>query len=257
MSRPFLFLLLLLQGVPAPGQGGGAPAGDPRDVLLAARHAVEGDSVARVRGRWEQAVRRAPVDRAAQLGLATLARLTNDYAAADRAYAALVATDPARDDAVGAYARVGRALNYRAQNLVPQTVAAMDTARVALAAARRPELLAPMLEYLATQRPAAARQPAIDSGFAALGPADSVAIGEMHCARAAVDVTSDFARRAAAADTGLAIARRTGLRSNEAACHHSRAIVFLEQGLIESAIERLVIADSLFARAHNSRCVPP
>jgi hypothetical protein len=68
------------------------PAVDSARVILhEAQRAVEADSVNRLRGRWEARLRQRPGDEGATLGLATLARLTYDYPAAERHYGALVA----------------------------------------------------------------------------------------------------------------------------------------------------------------------
>ena len=56
----------------------------PRDVVQSAERSVQDDSVAAVRARWTEALRRDSTDRAAALGLASLARLTYDFATAER-----------------------------------------------------------------------------------------------------------------------------------------------------------------------------
>ncbi len=83
-----------------------------RDVVRQAIHAVEGDSVAPLRTEWSARVSRDSSDRAALLGLATLARLTYDYPAADRLYSRLFNADSLRPDSYTAYARLGRAWSF-------------------------------------------------------------------------------------------------------------------------------------------------
>jgi hypothetical protein len=56
----------------------------PRDVVQSAERSVQDDSVAAVRARWTEALRRDSTDRAAAPGLASLARLTYDFATAER-----------------------------------------------------------------------------------------------------------------------------------------------------------------------------
>jgi CHAT domain-containing protein/tetratricopeptide (TPR) repeat protein len=80
-----------------------------RTVVRQAIHAVEGDSVSLVRVRWWARVQQDSTDRAALLGLATLARLTYDYATADRLYPRLFAPDSLHPDPYAAYARLGLA----------------------------------------------------------------------------------------------------------------------------------------------------
>jgi hypothetical protein len=77
-------------------------------VVRLAIRAVEGDSVAAIRSRWSERLGHDSTDRAALLGLATLARLTYDYPASDRLYPQLFA-DSLHPDVYAAYARLGRA----------------------------------------------------------------------------------------------------------------------------------------------------
>src|SRR5687768_7387701 len=82
--------------------------GDPRGVIRAAQRAVQSDSVAVARADWTARLSRDPSDRGAALGLATLARLTYDYPAAERLYRRLIA-DSLRPDRHLALARLGLA----------------------------------------------------------------------------------------------------------------------------------------------------
>jgi tetratricopeptide (TPR) repeat protein len=84
----------------------------PRAVVHQAIHAVEGDSIGPVRARWSGRLLEDSTDRAAALGLATLARLTYDYPAADRLYSRLFNADSLRPDSYAAYARLGRAWSF-------------------------------------------------------------------------------------------------------------------------------------------------
>jgi CHAT domain-containing protein/tetratricopeptide (TPR) repeat protein len=80
-----------------------------RVVVRQAIHAVEGDTVAPVHARWSARLGEDSTDRAALLGLATLARLTYDYPTADRLYPHLFGPDSLHSDPYAAYARLGRA----------------------------------------------------------------------------------------------------------------------------------------------------
>jgi hypothetical protein len=81
----------------------------PRGPSCGRQCAVEGDSVARLQARWSARLRQNASDRAALLGLATIARLTYDYPTADRLYPELFGSDSLRADPYTAYARLGRA----------------------------------------------------------------------------------------------------------------------------------------------------
>ena len=63
----------------------------PRDVVQSAERAVQDDSVATVRARWTEALRRDSTDRAAALGLGSLARLSYDFATAERLLSGILA----------------------------------------------------------------------------------------------------------------------------------------------------------------------
>ena len=89
--------------------GAQAPPETPAAVVRDARRAVEGDSVARVRTRWEQRLRTSAGDPVAALGLATLSRFTYEHAAAERRYRDLLAAGRTKDDRWALYARLGLA----------------------------------------------------------------------------------------------------------------------------------------------------
>jgi hypothetical protein len=80
-----------------------------KDVVRRALLAVEEDSLSSVRIAWSARLQRDPTDRAALLGIATLARLTYDYSTSDRLYPQLFSVDPLHADTYTAYARLGRA----------------------------------------------------------------------------------------------------------------------------------------------------
>src|SRR5262245_24050473 len=85
----YLLLLLLVQSAQVASDS-------PRQIEIEATAAVEGDSVSAVALRWTARAKRDATDWSAAFGLATLARLTYDYATADSAYAALqLVTAPA------------------------------------------------------------------------------------------------------------------------------------------------------------------
>ena len=110
-----VFTLLLLRAVAA-GASLPAPAVDePRYVVREAMLAVRGDSVAAVRARWMARLQRDSADRAAALGLATLARLTYDFVDAEHRYRRLFVSDATRADGYDAYARIGLGLAIESQ----------------------------------------------------------------------------------------------------------------------------------------------
>jgi len=111
----------LLWLAPAVAPCGALPAQDPDDPRAVVRRAValvEGDSTRTGRSRWEARLRRDSTDRAALLGLATVARLTYDYPTAERLYRRLFATGGDAPDRYAVYARLGYAEGFdiRSQN---------------------------------------------------------------------------------------------------------------------------------------------
>lgn len=117
-----------------------APGRSPLVVVLDATHAVEGDSSRVVEARLAQQASRDTGDRAARLGLATIARVTYRYARADSLYLAL---EQGRDD-YALYAGLGRLWGdlfrapfdqtaYRALNLATMARAAGDSSATAQA----------------------------------------------------------------------------------------------------------------------------
>src|SRR3954454_13354347 len=110
MRVPIVFLWLAALAIRAPA-GRPAPPDDPRAVVRAAAAAVRNDSVAAYRARWTHRLAADSTDRAAALGLATLARLTYDYSEANRIYRAMVPAD-GPSDRYAVYAWLGWGQGY-------------------------------------------------------------------------------------------------------------------------------------------------
>ena len=88
--------------------------------------AIEGDSVSKVTARWKARVARDSSDRAAAFGLATVARLTYDYPAAERGYTRLF---NGAHDRYAVYARLGIALGFEMRSFDRDAVSEFDRAR--------------------------------------------------------------------------------------------------------------------------------
>ena len=89
MRQSSLALALLTLALTA----GQAPE-PPRQVMRHARAAVEGDSVPAARSAWSERLSRDSSDRAAILGLATMARLTADDSTARPLYRSCSGSSP-------------------------------------------------------------------------------------------------------------------------------------------------------------------
>jgi CHAT domain-containing protein len=105
--RLFALALSALVPLARPGASLNRAPDDPRTVVRGAAAAVRGDSAAALRSRWQLRLDRDSSDRAAALGLATLARLTYDYPMAERLYRRLASTGPGGEDRYAVYARLG------------------------------------------------------------------------------------------------------------------------------------------------------
>src|SRR5690242_10090189 len=102
---------------------------DPRAVVHDATRAVQRDSAARIAATWQSRVARNANDRAALLGLATVARLSYDYPTAERLYSRIAQVP----DDYAVYAHLGLAEGYESRSI------ARDAAReftLALSASR-------------------------------------------------------------------------------------------------------------------------
>ena len=111
MPRALLAVALSALSTTVPSTHGSQAPEGPRAVVRSAGAAVRGDSAARLRARWQTRLARDSSDRAAALGLATLARLTYDYPLAERLYSRLI-TGAGRADPYAVYARLGVAQGY-------------------------------------------------------------------------------------------------------------------------------------------------
>lgn len=109
MARSLIYLPLALTALQS------APADSPHAVVARAEAEVEGGRAEAAAAEWSARFVRDSADRGARLGLATLARLTYDYARADSLYASLLAREGERAYAIAAYARFGLALGLRAR----------------------------------------------------------------------------------------------------------------------------------------------
>jgi CHAT domain-containing protein len=106
---PGLVPVLLVVLAAAPSVAAPAEPNDPRSVVREATRAVENERAAEARAAWQARLDHDATDRAALLGLATLARLTYDYPAAEALYRRVDAPGSAPHDRFTAYARLGQA----------------------------------------------------------------------------------------------------------------------------------------------------
>jgi CHAT domain-containing protein/tetratricopeptide (TPR) repeat protein len=113
-----------------------SPPEDPRAVVREATRAVESDQTAPLRARWQARLEAVPADRAALLGLATLARLTYDYPAAEALYRRLIGEASTRPDRFTPHALLGQAWGLEERGFSNGAEAQFEHARKAAQAMR-------------------------------------------------------------------------------------------------------------------------
>jgi tetratricopeptide (TPR) repeat protein len=241
-------LLVLLQLVAAPDQPGESPQAIARQALAA----VEGDSAKALAARWATRLQQHPADRAAALGLATLARLRYDYTGARRRYAALDQDPP---DPFAVHARLGLATAFDAQGLQAQADSAF---RRALAGARAigdstAQAMALMnLAYLV------ATLEGIESGMAYLDSARSVLPGrelelltDLHRRHSVLLAVQSDTGATAEAETCARTAASLGARRLQADCLQAAALDLRIRGLADSSLLLLQRAAELQREARD------
>jgi CHAT domain-containing protein/tetratricopeptide (TPR) repeat protein len=226
---------------------------DPRAVVWAATRAVEQDDVKRIETRWRSRVARQPNDRAALLGLATLARLQYDYPAAESTYRALIA-GPA--DRVSVYAHLGLAQGFEARSFSSDARPAYLRARAAARDLGDPIAEAEALVLMATVRRQLEGLPvgqALLDTATRLIPDTSFALrSRLENRNAIVHAVSGRAAQASeAANAGIALARRAGDLRAEAEGWRVLGQVLQYRGQWDSALTALEQAEDRYLRARS------
>ena len=233
---------------------GNDPGAHSRAVLDTARLAVQGDSAPAVAARWEGRLRRAPDDRAARLGLASLARLTYADSVAERHLAALTA-DATRPDPWAVYARLEWSELLDRQNHVAEAGAETERAR---AAARR--IGDRRMEGAALVRGVffrvnlvgiASALGALDTAARLLPPEAVAEHAERLWRLAVLYAATGDPRGRAVADSARALARRTGDAALEGQAARARGQVHHLRAEYDSALVYYGLAERAMARARD------
>ncbi len=229
--------------------------GDPPAVVREATLAVEGDRVAAARARWD--ARRAidSLDRAARLGLATLARLTYDYPTADTFYRALTTADSTQPDRFAAYARLGWAWGLEDQGW--STEAGMQFAaarRVARAAGDRTaeaEALVGMAFPRARVEGTAVGVALLDTAATLVGSTDLALRSELLRHRAIFLGVAGGPGALAAAAASRELGQRAGLLRQVAQGRRATGKILQWKGHLGPALAAFNQAEPLFRRARD------
>ncbi|HWG53083.1 MAG TPA: CHAT domain-containing protein [Gemmatimonadaceae bacterium] len=242
-------VLLILQQFSPPG------GESPRAVLLAAARAVQGDSTAAVESRWMARAQHNASDRAALLGLATLARLTYRFPRADSLFARLTNSTSGAPDVYAPYASEGRAnaLMSRGDFASAQewfARAAMQARSIGDADARARAMLGLSAARGRTMG-TAAEVATLDSVAAFVPDDDPALVAHFRCERAALIARTGGRGAREMAQAGAALARTGGDNSVEARCIQVVGIDLVRQGDLGGASRELTRAEALMRRAHQ------
>ena len=247
----FILLCSLALGALAPPP---AAAEDPRLVVVHATRAVQGDSAEPLRRRWTAQLDRNPADRGAALGLATLARLTYDYAGAERLYRRLLA-DSLRPDRHSALARLGLARGLEGRGFSvearPHFVRAREEARVSGDAPTEGEVLLTLSFIRARTEGLTVGEALLDTA-ALLIPDSALALrAQLRYRRAIMYSLRGRADAPVEAESSIALARRARDVRAEADGFRVLGQVLVYAQRFDSALVVLRRAEDLFRRARD------
>lgn len=230
-------------------------ANPAKTVVRQALRAVEGDSIAPVRERWSARLDHDPADRAALLGLATLARLTYDYPAAERLYTRLTTSDSLHPDRYAAYARLGLAWSLEERGRSDAAGEEFARARGAARATGSQEAEAEALIGLAFPRGVTEGMTvalAILDTAGSLIPSAALDLkAERGWRRAMVHAILDDPGATAEAVASVELARRSGEPRVEAQAFRGFARVLDWSGQGDSALAAFAEAEQRFRQARD------
>ena len=217
--------------------------GDPRALVRESARAVERGTEAAVRRSWLARVQRDSLDAAAQFGLATLDRLSYDYAGADARYARVEAMGREGAGRFPAFAALGLAQGRFTTGRYAEAGTDFDRARRLARAGRDSAAEALALIGLGWLRlrsgdPARARA-VLDTAAALVGRRDLDLRAALACGRAAALVRTSGPRAAAEGRAGAALAHRAGDPRLEANCLNGVANSLAQSGQLPAAARAL------------------
>ena len=249
-----LIAVAIAQQEPGPSTPTGARE-DPRTVVRDATRAVEAEHGAQLRAVWQARLERGPDDRAALLGLATLARLAYDYSAAEELLSRLIAADVATPGRFTAYALLGRAWASEERGFSNDAEAHFERARRAARLARDGAAEAEALIALSF---VSGRMSGVPAAMKLLERARRLS------PRGDFELEADLLRHRAVllgvagnpdamtdAEAGIAAAGRAGLFRVEAQALRAAGKVMNFQGQNDAAIAFFQRSETMFRRAHE------
>jgi CHAT domain-containing protein/tetratricopeptide (TPR) repeat protein len=228
---------------------------DLRAIMASALRAVEAGHPDSAKLRFARRLASAPGDRAAQLGLATLARLTYRYAEADRRYAALLPHGSQPPDRVAVHAALGLGAGWFARGVlgtagewferaVPWAIAAHDSSAWS-------EALLALASVRVRAQPAAVVMPLVDSAARIAPAGDRRLAAAIHCRRAALYVALGKEDARSEARAGAALAGAIGERRLEAGCLQVLVTDYARGTRIDSLAPTVDAIERIYTETHD------
>jgi CHAT domain-containing protein/tetratricopeptide (TPR) repeat protein len=244
--------ILLAIAILLPGFARVQTSDDPRTIVLAAERAVTDDSAQRISARWGAALARDSSDRAATLGLATIARMTYDFPTAERLLQRLL-SDSGPPDRWRVQARLGlyrvafaQGDDGRARGYLDSAVA--DARRIGDGGGEADA----MMGFSSVRGPAAAILLAtLDTLDALLPPGDGRDRAESLCRRGLYTGIGGDTAAIGVIRRGLEMAQRVGERRLTGHCLEAYGLVYSVQGQADSVLPIYQRAESLLRATHD------
>jgi CHAT domain-containing protein/tetratricopeptide (TPR) repeat protein len=248
--------LLLLLAVAVQVGVTGRPGYVPRQAMREARDAIDGDSLDRVRARWQARLAPDSTDREAMLGLATAARLGADDSTAAPLYRRILVLTPTRPDPYGVYATLGLARLAYESIRMEETDSLVSRALAEARALRDRVAEADALQALGNARVDAAKPVGLaylDSALRILPPSEADFIAAIRCRRALFLFFMGDSRTQEALASALEFARRAKAQRAEAQCLRAAARDLWGRGLEDSSLAMIRRATDILRRIHDRR----
>ncbi len=222
-------------------------------IVRAAEHAVQDDSVQAVTARWRAALARDSADRAAALGLATIARQTYDFGAAERLLNGLLTRSGPASDEWTVHARLGQ---YRVANATGDVRKADSLLRIAIVEARRvgdrSAEVAALIGFTNTRSANAdALFATLDTVLPLLPPGDGRDRAEYLCRRGLYQGVRGDSGASSAVLRGIAMAERTGERQLAGHCLEAEGLLESFRNHNDSALATMDRALELLRATHE------
>jgi CHAT domain-containing protein len=232
----------------------GAPT-DPRAVVRQVTAFVQAGRVEPVRSKWTALSAKDPGDRSARLALATLARLTYDYPAADQAYRRLFSVDSGVARRFSAYAHLGLAEGLYEEGRLGEIDGllrqARDDAQAAHDRSAEGEVLARLARIRVVTQGADVGLAILDTASSVTPAGDREVLAFVGCLRAQYRTVIGASEAPRELQAALDYSRRAGEPQAEAVCLRALSLEQRFAGKTESAVIVLRQLEAVRRRMHD------